>query len=72
VRALGPLQHLQLSSERPTSCAPLRFEISPRAAEVPSGTQSAPMYLPLGLVKMRIEWIRESPLGLEPRQQQIS
>ena len=25
--------HLAVSSERPTLCAPLRFEISPRAAE---------------------------------------
>ena len=37
-----------------------------RDAEVPSSTQSAP-YLPLGLIRMRIEQIRESPLGLDPR-----
>ena len=37
-----------------------------RDAEVPSSTQSA-LYLPLGLIRMRIEQIRESPLGLDPR-----
>ena len=82
--AVGGREHLTLVRETDIMdhahhCA---SEISPRAAEVPthqhsicrdaevpSSTQSAP-YLPLGLISMRIEQIRESsPWASIPEQQ---
>ena len=72
VRETDIMRTIALRKSPPDSCRGGRTSVPRlehsicRDAEVPSSTQSAP-YLPLGLIRMRIEQIRESPLGLDPR-----
>ena len=69
VRETDIMRTIALRKSPPELCKVAGADLSTQSAEMQRCrvAHNLPPYLPSGLIRMRIEQIRESPLGLDPR-----